>query len=145
MNVLGMSCAQCKQLLRRRLVWCILLILLTVSANILFTALRTEQNHTWMLLLNIAADVLCSFFLLYYADMQILPQYRLYKLFCRPQEQLTGTVTWISPAPQRYMDLDCYCIMVDNRRVFLPVCGIVLEESSYTFHLVSNIILEVRQ
>lgn len=144
-SVLGQSAHSYKKRLDRRIGLCIAVLVLTVGLNILFTALRTESSHTLMLILNIAADVFCGFLLLFIWDMHILPGLRLYRLFCRNRELLTGTVTKISQNTQRYMDIDCYTVTVDDRRVFLPAGTFSLQQEHYTFSLVSNIIVEAEQ
>lgn len=144
-SVLGQSVRSYKKKLTVHIGLCIAGLVLTVGLNILFTALRTDRNHTLMLVLNIAADVLCGFLLLYACQMHILPALRLYRLFCRNREQLTGRVTGISQTTQRYMDMDCYTVTVNNRRIFLPVGTLSVQPEEYTFFLVSNIIVEAEQ
>lgn len=144
-TVLGLSAHSYKKRLDRRIGLCIAVFVLTVGLNLLFTALRTDSNHTLMLILNITADVLCGFLLLYTWDMHILPDLRLFRLFCRNRELLSGTVSEISQDTQRYMDIDCYTVTVDDRRVFLPAGTLKLQNSACTLSLVSNIIVEAEQ
>lgn len=144
-SVLGQSAHSYKKRLDLRIGLCIAVFVLTVGLNILFTVLRTDSNHTLMLILNIAADVLCGFLLLYTWDMHILPGLRLYRLFCRNRELLSGTVTEISQDTQRYMDIDCHTVTVDNRRVFLPAGTLNIQKAACTLSLVSNIIVEAEQ
>lgn len=144
-TVLGHSARSYKKRLDQRIGLCISVFVLTVGLNILFTALRTDSNHTLMLILNIAADVLCGFFLLYAWDMHILPGLRLYRLFRRNRELLSGTVTEISQGTQRYMDIDCYTVTVNDRRVFLPAGTLKIQYAACTLSLVSNIIVEAEQ
>ena len=144
-SILGQSARSYKKRLNLYIGFCIAGLALTMGLNILFTSLRTDSNHTWMLILNICADVLCGFLLLYAWQMHILPGLRLYRLFCRNREQVSGTVTSISQSTQRYMDLDCYTVTLDDRRVFLPVGTMCIEPAEYTLFLVSNIIVEAEQ
>lgn len=144
-SILGQSARSYQKRIHWRIGLCIAAFLLTVGLNVLFTALRTDSNHTLMLLVNIASDILCGIFLLYSWDMLILPKLRLYRLFCRNRELLSGTVTEISRNPQRYMDIDCYAVTVDSRRVFLPAGTIALQQERCTLSLVSNIIVEAEQ
>ena len=144
-SVLGRSAHSYKKRLDLHIGLCIAGLVLTIGLNILFTTLRTDSNHTLMLILNIAADVLCGFLLLYAWQMHILPGLRLYRLFCRNRELLSGTVTEISHDTQRYMDIDCHTVTVDGRRVFLPTDTLCLLPAKYTFSLVSNIIVEAEQ
>lgn len=144
-SVLGQSARSYKKKLHQHIGLCIAGLMLTVGLNILFTSLRTERNHTLMLILNIAADVVCGFLLLYAFQVHLFPALRLYKLFCRNREQLTGKVTGISQTTQRYMDMDCYTVTVNDRRVFLPAGTMSIQPAEYTFFLVSNIIVEAEQ
>lgn len=144
-SILGQSPLSYQKRLKQHIGLCAAVLAITVGLNILFTALRSDSNHTLMLILNIAADVLCGFFLLHDTEMHILPMQRLYKLYCRDRQQLTGTVTHICDTPQRYMDIDCYAVTVDDRRVFLPAGTFSLRQESYTLSLVSNIIVEAAQ
>lgn len=144
-SVLGQPVHIYRKKLHRRIGLCVSAAVFTLGLNILLTALRTDTNHAFMLTANIVADILCGFFLLYDTQLHIRPQIRLYRLFTRQREQLTGTVTHISPQVQRYMDLDCYAVTVDERKVFLPAGTLELKLQTYTLFLVSNVIVEVGQ
>ena len=144
-SILGMSAHIYKNKLRRRIGVCVAAALFTLGLNILLTSLRTEENHSFMLTANIVTDIICGTFLLYGTQLHILPQIRLYRLFIRQHELLTGTVTHISPQVQRYMDLDCYAVTIDGRRVFLPAGTLELSMQSYRVFLVSNVIVGVEQ
>ena len=114
--------------------------------NILFAILRTDSNHNWMLVLNIATDILAGLFLLPFISLRISPQKRLLHLAQQSSERLQITITEISPLPQRYMDMDCYLVSGDGRTLFLPANTLALTEgNTYTLSLVSNIIVEAAQ
>ena len=144
-SVLGMSAHAFRKKLHNRIRLCVAAALLTVGLNLLLMALRTDATHNLMLVANITTDILCGLFVLYQTERYILPKIRLYKLFARPRETLTGSVTQISTQVQRYMDLDCYAVTVDSRKVFLPAGTLELKQQTYTLFLVSNIIVEVSQ
>lgn len=144
-SVLGMSAQAYRTQLHIRTGLCFAAGLLTLGLNLLLTALRTDSNHTWLLIANIAADILCLWGILYATEQHILPKWRLYKLFARPREQLTGTVTHISAQTRRYMDMDCHPVTVEDRQVFLPAGSLALKQEVYTFSLVSNVIMEAAQ
>lgn len=145
-TVLGRSPAAFKQQLDRLVLRCAVLGAAAVGLNILFTACRTEQNHTLMLVLNILTDVLAGIYILYTADVQILPKSRLYRLACRETELLRGTVSSISTDTIRYMNIDCHTVTLDSRRLFLPAGTICLEENKACFcRVAANIILEAEQ
>ena len=145
-TILGMSPALYHQKLRQRIFLCIAVAAVALALNILFTALRTDRNHNWMLILNIAADILAGLFLLPFITLRILPQKRLLQLTRQTPENLLITITEISPLPQRYMDMNCYPVSGDGRTLFLPADTMVLtEQKTYALSLVSNIIVEASQ
>ena len=145
-TILGMSSALYRKKLRMRTFLCIAVVAGVLALNILFAALRTDSNHTWMLVLNIAADILAGLFLLPFISLRILPQKRLLQLTEQVPEKLLITISEISPLPQRYMDMDCYPVSGDGRTLFLPANTLALTEGcTYTLSLVSNIIVEAAQ
>lgn len=141
-SILGQPAPIYKKRLLGRIYFCIAAAVITLCLNILLIALRTDSNHTLMLILNIAADTLCGGFLLFEIDMHILPPLRLYRLMLRQKETLSGDLTDIGTKPRRYMDIDCYEVTVGDRKVFLPAGTIQLQEGPCTLLLVSNIIVE---
>lgn len=145
-TILGMPPALYRQKLRMRTFLCFAVAVFVPALNILLAALRTDSNHTGMLVLNIAADILAGLFLLPFISLRILPQKRLLQLTEQVPEKLLITISEISPLPQRYMDMDCYPVSGDGRTLFLPANTLVLtERNTYTLSLVSNIIVEASQ
>ena len=144
-SILGKPIHTYRKQLHRRIVLCVVAAFFTLGLNIFLTTLRTDANHNVLLTINIISDILCGIFLLHSIELYIRPQRKLYQLFTRQPEQLTGSVTHISTQPQRYMDMDCYAVTVDDRKVFLPAGTLTLTEGHYTIHLVSNVIVEVAQ
>lgn len=145
-TILGMPPALYRQKLRMRTFLCFAVAVFVLALNILLAALRTDSNHTGMLVLNIAADILAGLFLLPFISLRILPQKRLLQLTEQVPEKLLITISEISPLPQRYMDMDCYPVSGDGRTLFLPANTLELTEgSTYTLSLVSNIIVEAAQ
>lgn len=142
-TIIGVPLSQYEKMLRYRTGLCILVAAGTIGLNILFTALRTDSNHTIMLILNIVSDILCGLFLLPFVSLRILPQRKLLKLMRREKEVIRVTVHQVSPTSQRYMDIDCHVVTGENRRFFLPVGTIALQEQAeYSLSLVQNIIVE---
>lgn len=145
-TILGRSAQAFRQTLRMRTAVCIALAVLTAVINLFCILARTEANHTAMLWVNILTDILCGFFVLSFACFRILPQRRLYALFCRDGVSAGGTVSRVSRSTTRHMDMDCLEITADSRRLFLPVGTITLSEGeTYTFRIVSNVIVEAWQ
>lgn len=144
LSVLGEAPNSYRKKLYQKTALCITAVLLTVGVHILLLALRTEQNHRLFLFLNIAADILCGIPLFYFVATKLTPKYRLYWLFSRKSVTFSGQVVSVSKTITRYMDMDCYEVTVDGRKLFLPADTIALEENrQYDFSLVSNTIVEV--
>lgn len=132
--------------LRSRITLAIVLTAATLCLNVLLTILRTDENHTYMLIANIALDILCGLFLLPFITLRILPQRKLLKLTQRGKETVQATVLALSDNSQRYMDMDCLTVSTENRTLFLPIHTIRLQTgTAYRFMLVQNIIVEAEQ
>lgn len=145
-TIWGRSPAHCKKLLIRRLAVCGTVLFVTLVLNLVCLASRTEVNHTWMLAANILSDIACGFFLVYYISEYVSPNYSLYKLIGRETADLTGRITHIAQTTTRYMDMDCYAVTVDSRRLFLPAGTVQLQENElYQFRIAANMILEAEQ
>lgn len=145
-TILGKPAQAFRQTLRMRTVVCIALVVLTTAINLVCVLARTETNHTVMFWVNILTDILCGFFVLSFAGFRILPQRRLYALFRKKGVSVDGTVSRISNSTTRHMDMDCLEVTADSRRLFLPAGTITLSEGeTYTFRIVSNVIVEAWQ
>ena len=132
-----------QQFFRRRALLCGLLAAGTLGFNILLLCLRTDENHTWMLIFNILTDIACGCFLVDQLSRVLLPKWKLLQLSRRRQDSLEGTVLNISETVTRYMDMDCLTVTLENRKLFLPCDTISLrEQERYRFSIASNIILE---
>ncbi len=145
-TVLGQPPYSYKKALDRAVRVCIVAAALTLVAHIFLTVMRTENNHHLLLWINVGCDILCGFFLVYQICARIQPSRRLYALYTHEKQELEGAVTSISPAPVRYMDMDCYEVTAAGRRLFLPVGTIRLQESeAYRFSVTANTIVEAEQ
>lgn len=145
-NVIGQSPADCKKVIHRQILLCVAVGIVTLALNVVLTALRTEENHTLMLILNIATDSLVGCFLLYYISGPLLRRYRLFQLMLRVKTPLSGTVEQIRPQPTRHMFIDCLEVMVAGRRYFLPTNTMQLQPGqAYRLSIVTNFIVEAEQ
>lgn len=143
-SVLGNSPARYPKSLRLRFIGCGLLLALTLVGNVLLYSLRTAENHTIFLLINIISDILCGCFLVYAMTARLLPMLQLYRLTCRPRSTVEGMVTAIGSQPMRYMDLDCLSVSVGQRQLFLPSGTLSLNVGShYVLSVTANLIVEV--
>ena len=145
-TILGKPAQAFRQTLRMRTAVCITLAVLTAAINLVCVLARTETNHAVMLWVNILTDILCGCFVLSFACFRILPQRRLYALFRKGGVSVGGTVSRVSRSTTRHMDMDCLEVTADSRRLFLPAGTITLSEGeTYTFRIVSNVIVEAWQ
>ncbi len=94
--------------------------LLTIGIHVLLLCLRTEENHSLMLLLNILVDVLAGWSLLACTELVYMPRLRLYRLFQMPTLCIEGEVLDVCHTLQRVNGLDCYSVSVDGRSCFVP-------------------------
>ena len=142
-SILADSSSHYKMVLDRKRLLCILLGVFTLILNIVLAVLRTDENHSLMLSINILSDILCGFFLTYYVSVRLMPRYRLYRLMFREKVPMTATVKEIGSSTVRYLDVDCYPVTVDARTLFLPVSGLRLTVGGqYTLWVTANMILE---
>lgn len=145
-NILGTTPQRYHHMLVRRTILCVAIGGLTLGINLVLTLCRTDSNHTLLLLLNIAVDLLCSFFLIYEIIEGILPRHRLYRLYLSPSEEHCGTLVQIDSSHQRYRGIDCYPVCFDSFRCFLPVGTLTLPVGApIRVKTVFNIIVEVAQ
>ena len=126
--------------------WCVIPAALTVVINILCLALRTDENHIWMLLANLISDWLCGAFLVYYISCYVQPRRELYRLSHRRREEIQGTIDRIEVQPIRYERINCLTVYVGNRQLFAPE-GMTLPQTgeNATFFVAGNVILEVAE
>ena len=142
-TILTPSPAVFRQAFRRRVLLCGILTACTLGLNILLLCLRTEENHIWMLVLNILTDIACGCFLVDQLSRVLLPKWKLLQLSRRRQDTLEGRVLHISETVTRYMDIDCLTVTLDSRKLFLPANTLALQEQAhYRFRVASNIIVE---
>ncbi len=125
-------------------------VIVALALNLLFTLLRTDQNHFAMLFANIAIDCVVGCFVIAFASFVLLPQKRLVELCKKPSATFRGEVVEISSQTIRMQNFDCYQVkfgkqsqrafyLVDSAKIQLQV-GQVL-----TVKTVSNVIVEVQE
>lgn len=143
-TVFGTDRAVCQKCLRRNILLCCLVFSAIVIIHVVCTALRTERNHTVMLIANIAADILGGSFLIAWLSMCIFPQQKLIRLYDQSNQETTGQVLEIGSDITHYIGVDCYEVSLENRRLFLPAHTMVLTAGQlYRFRLKGNLIVEV--
>ena len=123
---------------------CIVLAIIIIVLHALFTMLRTDTNHIWMLLANILTDVLGGWGIIFIAGTYIAPRQRFYAVACRPAEQLSGVVESVSEHTLRQLKIDCYEIKVNGKIVFLPCHFPIVHLGDQVVFSVSNgVVVEV--
>ncbi len=131
---------------RKRQILCLGVAGITLALNLLLTVLRTENNHSILLISNIAADVLCGWFILWFWDTKISPRIRIEAL-CRGRRlSFRCVVTRVEEGTLRVQGLDCRKLTVtgeEQRILFLPVhMPAPAAGTDCVFTVTGNIILE---
>lgn len=128
----------------RAVAWCIVPTVLTLAMNIVCLAVRTDQNHSWMLIVNVLTDWLCGLFLVYYISCYVSPKKELYRLSRRRRETIRGVIDKIELQPIRYERITCIAVYIGQRQLFVPE-GIPLpkEGENAVFSVAGNVVLEV--
>ena len=143
-TVFGTDRTVFKKNLRTNILLCVIVFCATILIHVVCTLARTKQNHTYMLIANIAADILGGSFLIARLSVCIFPQQKLLKLYDRATQKVTGQVLEIGSSITHYIGIDCYEVSLENRRLFLPADTMVLTTGEhYCFRLKGNLIVEV--
>lgn len=130
--------------LRTNILLCIFAFCAVAFIHIVCTLLRTDQNHTAMLVSNIAADMIGGSFLIARLSMCVFPQQKLLKLYDLATQEATGQVVEMGTSMIHYIGVNCYEVSLPDRRLFLPAHTMVLTVGRhYHFQLKGNLIVEV--
>ena len=123
---------------------CVILAVLTVGINMFCLFLRTDENHNWMLAINLLTDWLCGVFLVYFLSCYVMPKKALYRLSCKRRENLRGAIAAVEEQPVCYEKLPCVAVRIGDRKLFAPE-GLPLPQvgEEATFFVAGNVILEV--
>lgn len=143
-TIFGTDRAVYQKNLRKNILLCIFVFCVISVIHIVCTCLRTEHNHTYMLIANIAADIIGGSFLITRLNMCIFPRKKLLHLYDLATQEATGQVLEIGNTVIHYIGVDCYEISLSDRRLFLPANTMVLTVGAYYhFRLKGNLIVEV--
>ena len=143
-TVFGTDRAVCQKHLRRNILLCAVVFFAVIVIHVVCTLGRTEQNHTLMLIANIAADIIGGSFLIARLSMCIFPQQKLLRLYDQAAQEAAGQVLEIGNTVTHYIGVDCYEVSLENRRLFLPADTMALTVGQfYRFRLKGNLIVEV--
>lgn len=147
MNILGKRKATYAAELKEKRTVAVLVAVAMVALNVLFTALRTDNSHTVLLLCNIFTDILCGCFLVYFLTAVYFPRKRKLTLYLKYREKHSGTVESIAEETERFMTFDCQRVKIDGQSYFriyqtLPHMNV---GDTVTFYVADNIIVEVAE
>lgn len=133
-----------KKDLKKRKTLCAVAAGVTAMLNMMCVALRTENNHSVMLTLNIVLDVLCGWGIIYYRSVYIVPWQKILALMEKESQQICGEIDGISEEVCCHMGLDCRCISIGERKLFHPVLlEPVKQGQNLVCEVVAGVIVEV--
>ena len=142
--MLGEDRAAYEKNLRRNILLCAFVFCVIVLIHVVCTYFRTEQNHTYMLIANIAADIIGGSFLIARLSLCVFPRKKLLKLYDLASQEEVGQVLELGSDITHYIGVDCYEVHLEKRRLFLPLGTIALTVGKcYRFRLKGNLIVEV--
>lgn len=143
-TILGTDRAVCQKNLHRNILLCIFVFCTIVLIHVVCTVARTAHNHTYMLIANIAADIIGGSFLIARLSICIFPQKKLLQLYDLATQETTGQVLGLGNDLIHYIGVHCCEVCLENRRLFLPADTIALTVGKhYRFRLKGNLIVEV--
>ena len=116
---LGAPPDEIKKRIKKHIAVCIAAALVTRSLNIAFAYLRTPDNHTVFLIVNIASDLIVGWGCVYLLDSFAVPNRRLLKLYESRGTKMTGTVISVSENTERYSGFDCRTVSFGQYKLFL--------------------------
>ena len=112
-TVFGTDRAVCQKHLRRNILLCAVVFFAVIVIHAVCTLGRTEENHTLMLIANIAADIIGGSFLIARLSMCIFPQQKLLRLYDQAAQEAAGQVLEIGNTVTHYIGVDCYEVSSD--------------------------------
>ena len=144
-TVLGENQYLLEERIRNRIILCVGALLAAVVVNVVMVFLRTKENHTVLMLLNMVLDIAAGWFCVWQLDSFILPYKKLLKLYRKNGTTISGTVEEISTQTQRYYGFDCIAVTVDGHKLFVVDNGTISLEpmQPVTLEVVHGIVKEV--
>lgn len=143
-TIFGTDRADCQKNLLVNILLCIFVFCVIVVLHAVCTGMRTEHNHTYMLIANIGIDIVGGSFLIARLSICVFPQKKLLQLYDRATQEAVGEVLEIGNTVIRYIGVDCYEVSLSDRRLFLPADTMELTVGQhYHFRLKGNLIVEV--
>ena len=145
--ILGETEERFTKKLRKEIACCCLAGILVMGLNILLCFLRTDENHSALLMINIVTDVIYGCTLISYVEERISTKKTMIKLWKRSHRKFIATVEEISGEQHRIPGMECLEILAGERRLYLPQTGTIrLEEGiTYAFGIVDNVVVEAEK
>lgn len=144
-NCLGKNPYLLEEQIRNRIIICVAVLFVVVISCIILTMFRTPENHTILMLSNMALSVAAGWFGVWQLDSFILPYRKLLKLYRKTGTTVSGVVETVSDNTERYYGFDCIAVTVDGHKVFVIENGAISVEpaQSVTLEVVHGIVKEV--
>ncbi len=145
-TVFGADAAKYKTETNKRISLSALVAVAVIVLNVIFTALRTDENHILMLILNIFVDIAGVWFLIYFITVKISPRCRLSKLYGKKKSKHEGVIDEISDDSITQDGFDCLKLKIGERVFFLISDGAIKLEAGQKimFLTVGNVIVEAK-
>lgn len=145
-SVLNKPLGECAFELRIKKWACILMIVLALALNLVFTLSTTDSTLNLFKILNIAVDIVIGVAVYTFYILKIQPRSRLLMLCAREKNVISGVVDEIDTTVQTHLSVDCISVKIGERVLFLPRDSIELTVGeSISAYYTSNIIVEVEK
>lgn len=131
--------------LKKEGLYCFIACVFAIGVNILFCFLRTDANHSVLLVGNVFVDVLCGWWVIYRVETSVLIKKRLLKLATRPLQRYEAVAKETEGVWRRIPGLDCRQVIAGDRILYLPQDGKIQlhKDTHYVFGIAGNVIVEV--
>lgn len=131
--------------IRNRMILCSVILVLSFVGAGLLVLLRTPENHTFLLITDIAICLLASWFFIWNLDGFILPYRKLLKMYRQEGMEITGQVEETGERTCRYHGFDCFPVTVAGHKLFVVDNGTISLEigQQVTLSAVHGIVKEV--
>ena len=117
-----------------------------VFLNAVCVRFRTDENHLWMLWINLVTDWLCGAFLVFDICCYVMPRKELYRLSCKRRQTLEGIIDRVELQTVRYEKINCFTVYMTDRQLFAPEgMSVPTVGEKAELHVAGNMILEVVQ
>lgn len=144
-TILGEEQAQTKRRVQNRLFCCVGIIFVAAVLNVFFIVLRTKENHTLMLMMNILVDLAAGWIMVWNVTTFVAPLKKCLRLQENEGILLSGTVENVFEGTERYCGFDCIVATIAGHKVFVVDNGNIrlTPSEQVTVIIVQGIVKEV--